>query len=261
VLIFIVQESKQREDPGPASRARKRDKMRINKYLAACGLFSRRGADEAVAEGRVTIDGVIAEPGSQVGENNIVRVDGREVRPAEKKTYLAFNKPRGIVCTASRKEPDNIIDCLNYPKRVTYAGRLDKWSEGLMLMTDDGDLIDAVMSAGDVHEKEYEVTVTGAIRPEDLKEMEDGVYLPDLDRRTRPLKTCRVDDHRFRIILTEGINREIRRICAVYGYRISRLRRVRIMNLELGDLKPGRYRELSEEEVRQLKAMAAHDSI
>ena len=153
--------------------------MRINKYLAACGLFSRRGADQAVAAGRVTIDGEPAGMGSQVGDGNIVRVDGKEVRPSGRKIYLAFNKPRGIVCTASRKEPDNIIDCLNYPKRVTYAGRLDKWSEGLMLMTDDGDLIDAVMSAGDVHEKEYEVTVTGTIRPEDLKEMEAGVYLPD----------------------------------------------------------------------------------
>ena len=233
--------------------------MRVNKYLAACGLFSRRGADEAIEAGRVTIDGVTASPGSQVDEKNVVRVDGEEVRPAGKKIYLAFNKPRGIVCTASRKEPDNIIDCLNYPKRVTYAGRLDKWSEGLMLMTDDGDLIDAVMSAGDVHEKEYEVTVTGIVRTEDLKEMEGGVYLPDLGRRTRPLKTRRIDDHRFRIILPEGINREIRRICAIYGYRSSRLCRVRIMNLELGDLKPGRYRELSEEEVRRLKKMAGQN--
>ncbi|MCI1304825.1 MAG: pseudouridine synthase [Lachnospiraceae bacterium] len=233
--------------------------MRINKYLAACGLFSRRGADAAVSAGRVTIDGAVAEPGSRVGEESVVCVDGRAVRPAEEKIYLAFNKPRGIVCTASRKEPDNIIDCLNYPKRVTYAGRLDKWSEGLMLMTDDGGLIDAVMSAGDVHEKEYEVTVTETVRPEDLKEMEGGVFLPELGRTTRPMKVRQIDPHRFRVILTEGINREIRRICAIYGYRISRLRRVRIMNLELGNLKPGQYRELSKEEVRSLKEMAARE--
>lgn len=226
--------------------------MRINKYLASCGLFSRRGADEAVADGRVTIDGRPAEPGSQVEDGDIVCLDGKPVKPDDAKIYLAFNKPRGIVCTASRKEPDNIIDCLNYPKRVTYAGRLDKWSEGLMLMTDDGDLIDAIMSAGDVHEKEYEVTVVETIRPEDLAEMEKGVYLPDLDRTTRPMKTQKIDDHRFRVILTEGINREIRRICRLYHYRISRLRRVRIMNLKLGGLKPGKYRELTEKERRDL---------
>jgi 23S rRNA pseudouridine2604 synthase len=227
--------------------------MRINKYLSSCGICSRREADRLISDGRVTIDGRPARPGDQAEKGMTVCLDGKPVEPLAQKTYLAFYKPRGIVCTASRKEPDNIIDYLNYPVRLTYAGRLDKWSEGLILMTDDGELIDRIMSAGDFHEKEYEVTVNEQVRPEDLARMERGVYLPDLNRTTRPFRARMLDDHRFRIILTEGMNREIRRICDRYGYRISKLKRVRVMNILLGSLRPGEYRKLTAGEIRELK--------
>lgn len=233
--------------------------MRINKYLAACGVFSRRKADEAVEAGRVTRNGEVAQMGSDVREGDVVCVDGKEVRLPEEKTYLAYYKPRGVECTADPRTKNNIIEALHYERRVTYAGRLDKWSEGLIVMTDDGDFIDRVMSAGDLHEKEYEVTVTEPLHPEDLKEMEAGVFLPELNRTTRPFRTRQVDSHRFRIILTEGINREIRRICALYGYRICKLRRVRIMNLTLGRLRPGEYRVLTQEEITSMRRQAGLD--
>ncbi len=230
--------------------------MRINKYLSACGLCSRREADILVAEGRVQINGVSAEPGSQADAYSEVTVDGKPVRLKSEKTYLLFYKPRGIVCTASRKEKDNIIDYLNLPVRLTYAGRLDKDSEGLMLMTDDGDLINAVMTAGDIHEKEYEVTVAQKLHRQDLIEMQKGVYLEEIERQTRPCKIRYINPHTFRITLTEGINREIRRMCKAFGYRVTKLVRIRIMNLRLKGLEPGKTRSLTDEEVRELLAMA-----
>lgn len=230
--------------------------MRINKYLSACGLCSRREADILVAEGRVQINGVPAEPGSQADAYSEVTVDGKPVRLKSEKTYLLFYKPRGIVCTASRKEKDNIIDYLNLPVRLTYAGRLDKDSEGLMLMTDDGDLINAVMTAGDIHEKEYEVTVAQKLHRQDLIEMQKGVYLEEIERQTRPCKIRYINPHTFRITLTEGINREIRRMCKAFGYRVTKLVRIRIMNLRLKGLEPGKTRSLTDEEVRELLAMA-----
>ncbi len=229
--------------------------MRINKYLAACGLCSRREADLLVAEGRVTIDGHPAEPGSQADGNTAVEVDGKPVRLRQEKTYLICYKPRGIVCTASKKEKDNIIDFLHLPLRLTYAGRLDKDSEGLMLMTDDGDLINAVMTAGDVHEKEYEVTVAQKLHRKDLVEMQKGVFLEEIRRQTRPCRIQYVNPHTFRITLTEGINREIRRMCKAYGYRVTKLVRIRMMNLKLEEMKPGDKRMLTEEEIRELLAM------
>ena len=230
--------------------------MRINKYLSACGLCSRREADILVAEGRVQINGVPAEPGSQADAYSEVTVDGKPVRIKSEKIYLLFYKPRGIVCTASRKEKDNIIDYLNLPVRLTYAGRLDKDSEGLMLMTDDGDLINAVMTAGDIHEKEYEVTVAQKLHRQDLIEMQKGVYLEEIERQTRPCKIRYINPHTFRITLTEGINREIRRMCKAFGYRVTKLVRIRIMNLRLKGLEPGETRSLTDEEVRELLAMA-----
>ena len=230
--------------------------MRINKYLSACGLCSRREADILVAEGRVQINGVSAEPGSQADAYSEVTVDGKPVRLKSEKTYLLFYKPRGTVCTASRKEKDNIIDYLNLPVRLTYAGRLDKDSEGLMLMTDDGDLINAVMTAGDIHEKEYEVTVAQKLHRQDLIEMQKGVYLEEIERQTRPCKIRYINPHTFRITLTEGINREIRRMCKAFGYRVTKLVRIRIMNLRLKGLEPGKTRSLTDEEVRELLAMA-----
>lgn len=227
--------------------------MRINKYLSACGLGSRRACDLLVTAGRVTIDGQLAESGSQVEENMRVCLDGREVEKKAQKEYLCFYKPRGIVCTASKKERNNIIDYLNYPIRITYAGRLDKESEGLMLMTDDGELINALMSAGDFHEKEYEVTVGRSLCMEDLKKMEQGVYLEEINRTTRPAKVKKLSEYRFQIVLTEGINREIRRICKVFHYPVRSLKRIRINTLNLGDLKPGEYRKLTAQEIQRLK--------
>ncbi|MBR2189053.1 MAG: pseudouridine synthase [Eubacterium sp.] len=230
--------------------------MRINKYLASCGLCSRREADQMVADGRVTIDGEPAEAGSQVEEGMEVLADGKPVRAKQEKTYLLLYKPRGIVCTASRQEADNIIDFLHYPVRLTYAGRLDKDSEGLMLMTDDGDLIHAVMRAGDLHEKEYEVQVAQKIRRQDLVEMQGGVFLEEIGRQTRPCKTRYIGPHTFRITLTEGINREIRRMCKAYGYRVTKLVRIRIMNLKLGGLKPGESRLATDTEREELLRLA-----
>ena len=165
-------------------------------------------------------------------------------------------KPRGIVCTASRTEKDNILEFLHLPVRLTYAGRLDKDSEGLMLMTDDGDLINAVMTAGEVHEKEYEVTVAQKLHRKDLIEMQKGVFLEEIQRQTRPCRIRYINPHTFRIILTEGINREIRRMCKAYGYRVTKLVRVRMMNLELGALKPGETRLLTGDEIRELRILA-----
>ena len=226
--------------------------MRINKFLASCGLCSRREADQMIAAGRVTIDGQPATPGSQVEDGMMVQLDGRRVNPAKEKVYLLFYKPKGIVCTASKKEKNNIIDYLHYPVRLTYAGRLDKDSEGLMLMTDDGDLINAVMSAGDVHEKEYEVTVAQKLHREHLLAMQKGVFLEDIERQTRPCRITYVNAHTFRIVLTEGINREIRRMCKQFGYRVTRLVRIRIMHLHTGDLRPGESRFLTEKEREEL---------
>lgn len=241
--------------------------MRINKYLSSCGLGSRRACDLLVESGRVRIDGKIAKAGDMVegpeegerksaaGDVNfpVVTVDGMPVKPLAKKTYLRFYKPRGIVCTANPKEKDNIIEFLNYPVRLTYAGRLDKESEGLMLMTDDGDLIEKLMRAGDRHEKEYEVFVGKTLREDDLNEISKGVYLPELNRTTRPCRIEKINDTKFRIVLTEGMNREIRRMCALFGYPVRGIKRVRINNLLLGKLRPGKYEKLTEEELLVLR--------
>lgn len=227
--------------------------MRINKYLSEAGLCSRREADRLIAAGRVTVGGITARAGMQVEDNSDIRIDGRRIGGQEKKVYLKFYKPRGIVCTADRREPGNLTDYLQYPVRVTYAGRLDKDSEGLLLLTNDGDLIDQAMRARNVHEKEYQVTVDREYEDTFLEKLQRGIYLKELRVRTRPCRAWRTGPKSFRIVLTQGLNRQIRRMCRSCGFRVITLRRVRILNLTLEGLKPGEYRELTEEELSELK--------
>ena len=189
----------------------------------------------------------------QIEDGDEVFLDGRRLRLKKEHTYLLFYKPRGVVCTESRKEKNNIIDYLNYPQRVTYAGRLDKDSEGLILMTDDGMLIRNLMRAGNRHEKEYEVRVDRDLDRRDLEQMERGVYLEDLARKTRKCRITVLGKRTFRIVLTEGMNRQIRRMCGKFGYGVRELKRIRIVNLTAGSLRPGEYRKLTDEEVKSLR--------
>ena len=231
--------------------------MRINKFLSECGICSRREADILIDEKRILVDGKAAERGMQIEDGMEVLVNGKPVRRDTEKIYLAFYKPAGIECTSDSRVKMNIIDYIHYPKRITYAGRLDRNSEGLMLMTNDGDLIDAVMRAKNMHEKEYVVTVDRAIPDEILEKMSKGVYLKGLDVTTRPCFIERINEKSFRIILTEGLNREIRRMCEAHHYKVTKLKRVRIMNLLLGNLKQGKYRDLTAEELEELKKALA----
>ena len=226
--------------------------VRINKYLAECGVCSRRGADELIARGAVTVDGKPAENGMKITPDMIVAVDGKEVKGIDEKVYLAFNKPRGIVCTARRSDERNVIDHIGYPKRITYCGRLDKDSEGLLIMTNDGDLIDAMMRSRNVHEKEYIVTVNKTVTDAFLYQFSKGVYLEELGVTTRKCKVSRISDDTFTVILTQGLNRQIRRMCETFGYRVRKLERTRVMNIRLGDLETGKYRELTKDETSEL---------
>ena len=229
--------------------------MRINKYLSEAGLCSRREADRLIREGRVTVEGVPARAGMRVEESAEVCVDGRPVRGREKKVYLKFYKPRGVVCTADRREPANLTEYLNYPVRITYAGRLDRDSEGLLLLTNDGELIDRTMRARNGHEKEYEVTAEKEFSDAFLEKIQRGVYLRELGVRTRPCRAVRVDRTCFRIVLTQGLNRQIRRMCAHFGREVVTLKRVRVMNIRLGDLRPGKWRRITGEEQERLFAL------
>ena len=234
--------------------------MRINKYLSECGICSRREADRLLAAGRVLVNGQPAEMGARVTDEDLVLVDGQPVRAEQTKVYLKLYKPRGIVCTADPREKQNLIDFLHYPRRITYAGRLDKDSEGLMILTDDGDLIDRMMRAREAHEKEYLVTVDREIGPAFAKRMAGGLFLPELQVRTRPCQVELLSPNHFRIVLTQGYNRQIRRMCEVCGCRVKRLKRTRIVNIQLGDLKPGEYKELTEEELSRLKEATGKDA-
>lgn len=229
------------------------ENMRLNKYLAHCGVCSRRDADNLIAAGRVRVNGVPADMGQGVGEGDEVCVDGKAVGKAAKKVVLAFNKPVGVVCTERDAHAEiKISDVIKYPLRVTYAGRLDKESEGLLLLTNDGDLTDAIMRGANGHEKEYTVRVNKKITDVFLSDMEKGVYLSDLDQTTRPCKVRRLGEYTFRIVLTQGLNRQIRRMCRELGYHAQYIRRVRVMNVWLGELKPGEYRELTARECAEL---------
>lgn len=230
--------------------------IRLNKYLSEAGICSRREADRLIEAGRVTVDGVRAVPGMKVSEEQKICVGKKVIQGAEQKVVLAVNKPAGIVCTGDMKVKNNIIRFLHYPVRVTYAGRLDKDSEGLLIMTNDGDLINGMMRARYAHEKEYKVRVNKEVTPEFIEKMSRGVHIRDkeknLDAVTRPCTVKKTGKYTFSIILTQGLNRQIRRMCEALGYKVNVLKRIRIMNVELGDLKPGQVRELTEQELKEL---------
>jgi len=232
--------------------------VRINKYLADAGVCSRREADTYVEAGKVFIDGQRAESGSRVLPGQSVIFNGKELFKEEQLVLLALNKPRGIVCTSDKREPDNVVDFMNYGKRIYPIGRLDKDSEGLLLLTNDGDIVNKILRAGNYHEKEYIVKVNKMITKEFLQGMAGGV--PILDTVTRPCKIEALDKYRFKIILTQGLNRQIRRMCEYFGYRVVHLQRVRIMNVTLGHLKLGDYRKLTPQELQGLKEMLQDSS-
>ncbi len=230
--------------------------MRLNKYMRDTGLCSRREADDWIREGRVSVDGVRAVPGQQIGEDAVVRLDGQRVKAADPKVVLAYHKPAGLVCTTDPRESHSLFRTFSYPIRVTYAGRLDKDSEGLLLLTNDGDLIEHMMRARYGHEKEYEVTVDHPVTPDFLKQLSAGVRIRDeekgLDQVTRPCPVKQIGERTFSITLTQGINRQIRRMCQALQYQVVRLKRVRILNIRLGDLAPGAYREITGDELEAL---------
>jgi len=236
----------------------KENGVRINKYLGDAGVCSRREADKYIEQGKVTIDGVVAEMGSRVFPGQKVTFDGRELKKQEEQVLIALYKPVGIVCTTDTREPDNVIDFLNYGKRIYPIGRLDKDSEGLLLLTNDGDIVNKILRAGNHHEKEYLVTVNKPLSSEFLKGMAGGV--PILDTVTKPCTIEQTGKCSFKIILTQGLNRQIRRMCEYFGYRVVSLKRVRIMHIQLGHLKPGTYRNLSEGELARLQVVLKNSS-
>ncbi len=226
--------------------------IRLNKYIAEAGICSRREADRLIESKRVSVDGETAAQGMRIEPGQIVKIDGKCITVQKEKVYLAFYKPRGIVCTSEKREKNNIIEYLHYPVRITYCGRLDKDSEGLVIMTNDGDVVHGMMRGANFHEKEYIVSLDKPITQAFLEGMQAGVYLKELDMTTRKCKVEKINDTSCRIILTQGLNRQIRRMCEHFGYRVMKLLRVRVMNVTLGDLKAGKYRALSEQELSVL---------
>ncbi|WP_411031712.1 23S rRNA pseudouridine(2604) synthase RluF [Spongiimicrobium sp. 3-5] len=237
----------------------KETSVRINKYLSEVGYCSRRAADKLIDQGRVTINGLVPEMGTKITPKDEVRVDGELIaEPKEKPVYLAFNKPVGIVCTTDTGvEKDNIIDYINYPKRIFPIGRLDKPSEGLIFLTNDGDIVNKILRARNHHEKEYLVTVNKLITGSFIKRMANGV--PILDTVTRKCKVEQISKFQFKIILTQGLNRQIRRMCEYLDYRVVKLKRVRIMNINL-DVSVGKWRYITDAELEEIHRLVAPSS-
>jgi len=229
---------------------------RLNKYLSEAGYCSRREADRLIDAGRVTINDVVPEMGTKVAPDDVVKVDGEIIGERKKDfVYLAFNKPVGIVCTTdTRVEKDNIIDFINYPKRIFPIGRLDKPSEGLILLTDDGDIVNKILRASNNHEKEYIVTVDKPISQTFIQRMAGGIYIEELKQRTKKCVVKKIDKFTFSIILTQGLNRQIRRMCEYLNYEVLTLKRIRIMNIKL-DTPIGKYRELTKTEFDTLSEL------
>ena len=230
--------------------------IRINKYLSEAGICSRREADRFVQQGRVLLEGRMAAPGDRVLEGQCVTVAGRSVKKEEEEIFLAFYKPKGIVCTTADTEHgeriQNVVEYIQYPKRIYPVGRLDKDSEGLLLMTNQGEAMEKILRSRYGHEKEYFVRVDHRVEEAFLRGMGKGV--PVLDTVTKPCRVWKEDETSFHIVLTQGLNRQIRRMCEYFGYRVVYLRRDRVMNITLDGLKKGRYRKLTTEEIRKLKS-------
>ena len=231
------------------------EEIRINKFLSEAGVCSRREGDRMLSEGRILIDGAVAKPGDKVTKGQRVFVDGKEVKKEIEEIFLAFYKPRGLVCTTARKENGekikNVIDYIGYPKRIYPVGRLDQASEGLLLLTNQGEEMDRILRSRNEHEKEYFVQVDHRLTEEFLEGMRRGV--PILDTVTKPCKVWKESEKSFHIIITQGLNRQIRRMCEYFGYRVTFLRRDRVMNITLQGLEKGKYRHLTEDEVAELK--------
>lgn len=234
--------------------------IRINKFLSEAGVCSRREADRRIENREITINGRVAVNGDKVWPQDVVLVNGKPIQKEEEVVLLVLNKPAGIVCTAEKREKNNVIDFLKYPKRIYPIGRLDKDSEGLLLLTNNGDIVNKIMRAGNMHEKEYIVTVNKPVTDSFIRGLAGGVPLVELNTTTRKCRVEKIANRKFRIVLTQGLNRQIRRMCEYFGYRVEKLERVRIMNIKLGDLKSGEYREVTEAEYEKLLKLISHSS-
>ena len=236
----------------------KQPTINLNKYISSSGICSRREAEKFINEGRVTINGKPTQLGNRVGKKDLVKLDGRVVKPQNTTLYIALNKPVGIVSTTDEREPKNIIKHINYPERLFPIGRLDKPSEGLIFLTNDGDIVNKILRAGNNHEKEYFVTVNRSISENFIEKMGNGI--PILGTVTNNCLVEKVADKIFKIILTQGLNRQIRRMCEYLDYEVTKLKRTRIMNVELGYLQTGDWRELTEEEMKEINTMISTSS-
>ena len=232
--------------------------VRINKFISETGLCSRREADKLISAGRRTITGIAADHGSKVVNEDIVLVDGGKLRERPEKVYLAYNKPAGIVCTTDRSVRNNILDALDFPETVFTVGRLDKASTGLIFLTNDGDIVNRILRSGNKHEKEYRVTVNKPVDSDFLRSMSEGV--PVLGTITEKCRVRKTGTSSFIIILTQGLNRQIRRMCEYFGYEVVSLHRVRIMNVGISTLKPGKWRHLTYKELRELRDLISLSS-
>ena len=235
-----------------------RDKVRLNKYISETGFCSRREADKLIEQGRVKIDGLKATTGMKVSKGQSVSIDGKPLKFENELVYIALNKPVGITCTTESKIKGNIVDFINHEKRIFPIGRLDKDSQGLIFMTNDGDIVNKILRAGNNHEKEYIVTVNKPITHEFIKGMSNGV--PILGTVTKKCLVKKESKNSFRIILTQGLNRQIRRMCEYFGYEVKKLERIRIMNVSLGNLKIGSWRYLTKKELAEINRLTENSS-
>lgn len=231
--------------------------MRINKYLSEAGIVSRRGADKWIADGRVTINGQLAELGSKVEPGDIIHADGKPIKTEEQLVYLVLNKPVGITSTTERHIDGNVVDFVNHPLRIFHIGRLDKDSDGLLLLTNDGDIVNEILREEHGHEKEYIVTVDRPITKEFIRAMESGVEI--LNTKTKPCKVKQLGPRKFNITLTQGLNRQIRRMCTALDYTVRSLQRTRIMNIHLGNLPIGQWRELTDKERQEMFSLLDYE--
>ena len=237
---------------------KKQATINLNKYISSSGICSRREAEKFINEGRVTLNGKPTQLGNRVAKKDVVKLDGRLVEPKNITLYIALNKPVGIVSTTDEREPNNIVKHVNYPERLFPIGRLDKPSEGLIFLTNDGDIVNKILRAGNNHEKEYFVSVNNSISEDFIKKMSNGI--PILGTITQKCKVDKVSDKIFKIILTQGLNRQIRRMCEYLGYEVTKLKRTRIMNIELGYLQAGDWRELTEDEMNEINTLISTSS-
>ena len=229
------------------------ERVRLNKYIAECGICSRRDADKLVEAGEIEVNGTVAVAGMKIGPSDEVRYKDKIIRPVNKKVVLAYNKPIGVTCTERDEHAELTLgDVIDYPVRLNYAGRLDKDSNGLLLLTNDGDLIEALMRGSNDHEKEYVVKTDKKIDDSIKNRLEKGIFLKDLNVTTKPCKVRIISDHKFSIVITQGLNRQIRRMCEAVGLKVVKLTRIRVASIELGNLTSGAYRELTYKEMLRL---------